>query len=93
MRRCLDCPALIASGSRCKACQARYRSSYSRHQWAQEVKARAGNRCEQCGSYDRVQADHVTPLSMGGRDTFENGRALCHSCHQRVHGQSAAKAG
>ena len=93
MRRCLDCPALISSGSRCNACQARYRSSYSRHQWAQEVKARAGQRCEQCGSYDRVQADHVIPLAQGGHDTLANGRALCFSCHQGAHGRQAAKTG
>lgn len=90
MRRCLDCNRLISSGSRCSEHQRAYRSSYARHQWADAVKRRAGYRCEQCGSRDRVQADHVLPISQGGQDTPENGRALCHTCHRRVHGGQAA---
>jgi 5-methylcytosine-specific restriction endonuclease McrA len=91
MRRCLDCDRLLTTGSRCHEHQAAYRSSYSRHEWAAQVKQRAGYRCEQCGSYDRVVADHVLPLSQGGADTLANGRALCQTCHREKHsgGQAA----
>lgn len=93
MRRCLDCPALIRSGSRCAYCQARYRSAYARHDWADAVKARAGGRCERCGSADRVAAHHRLPLAEGGTDQLSNGVALCHTCHARAHGAKERRGG
>ena len=92
MRRCLGCNALIAAGSRCKACQERYRNTYSRHEWAGLVKARAGYRCQQCGSHQRVVADHIVPLSQGGDNSLGNGQCLCQVCHREKHGGQAAKA-
>lgn len=90
-RKCLDCPAFIGQGSRCAACSARYRSAYSRHQWAAAVKARDGYRCVICGSGDRVQADHIVGLAQGGTDTLGNGRTLCHRHHVEKHGGVAAR--
>ncbi len=87
MRRCLGCPTLIARGSRCPDCARRYRSSYSRHGWARAVKARDDYRCTVPGCPtpdDRVQADHIVPLSRGGADTLENGRTLCHTHHRKA---------
>lgn len=49
--------------------------------------ARAGRRCEQpvegrpCRSTDRVQVDHVTPVSQGGGHDLENLQVLCHRHH------------
>lgn len=50
---------------------------------------RAAGRCEnaeggqRCGSRDRVQVDHVTPVSQGGTHHLGNLRVLCRRCHQR----------
>lgn len=85
MRRCLGCNVLIQHGSRCALCRGAYRSSYSRHDWAQGVKDRDGWRCVVCGSCERLQADHLLPLALGGRDTPENGITLCHDCHVAKH--------
>ena len=41
--------------------------------------------CRWCGVVDRsgrsLQADHITPLSLGGTNDLENMQALCISCH------------
>lgn len=92
-RKCLDCPTLITTGSRCRVCQERYRSSYSRHGWAAAVKARAGGRCERCGATANLKAHHVRPLAAGGTDTPADGQCLCHTCHEREHhGEPTTKA-
>lgn len=50
---------------------------------------RADGRCEEitggrpCGSRDRVQVDHVIPVSQGGTHHLDNLRALCKPCHDR----------
>ncbi len=52
--------------------------------WAALVVTRAGNACEDCGSADHVQADHVVPLDAGGAPFDpDNGRALCRRCNAR----------
>jgi HNH endonuclease len=51
------------------------------------VRRRSGGRCEvpqdgrQCGSRDRVQCDHVIPVSQGGTHALENLRDTCHAHH------------
>lgn len=42
----------------------------------------AGHRCEECGSAEELQIDHIEPVFLGGEGAFENGRVLCRSCHQ-----------
>jgi 5-methylcytosine-specific restriction endonuclease McrA len=91
-RKCLDCPAIIATGSRCKPCQERYRDTYSRHGWADGVKARDGYRCRRCGCATNLKAHHIRPISRGGGHELSNGITLCGECHQREHGKQAAKA-
>jgi len=85
MRRCLGCNVLIERGSRCSLCRARYRTSYSRTEWALRVKDRDGWRCAICGSRERLEADHLLPLAAGGGDALDNGITLCHTCHIRKH--------
>jgi 5-methylcytosine-specific restriction protein A len=50
---------------------------------------RAGGRCEQllengrrCGSRDRVQVDHVIPVTRNGTHHLENLRCLCAPHHR-----------
>jgi 5-methylcytosine-specific restriction endonuclease McrA len=82
MRRCLDCPRLIRTGSRCRLCAAAYRVPGG---WSDAVKRRDGYRCVVCGSTLGVEADHIIPRSQGGPHTLENGRTLCRRHHQERH--------
>ena len=88
MRRCLDCPRLIARGSRCKECQRAYRPPAAVHQLPAATKARDGGRCRvpDCTTpYDRVEAHHLTPVAQGGAHRLENMATLCHGHHVAVH--------
>ncbi len=51
--------------------------------WANEVRRRAGYRCEECGRSDtRLFADHIVELKDGGAAfDLANGKCLCGSCH------------
>ena len=40
--------------------------------------------CKAKGNYVAAQTiDHIIPLALGGTDTDDNCRALCHPCHDR----------
>ena len=53
------------------------------------VRKRSGGRCEvlaggrACGSRDRVQCDHIVPVSQGGTHHVENLRSICFPCHSK----------
>lgn len=47
------------------------------------VLRRDQNRCQYCGSRDRLTIDHVLPKSRGGRDAWENLVAACVPCNNR----------
>ena len=39
-------------------------------------------RCERCGEKeDPLEADHIVPLALGGKDAMENLQCLCSHCH------------
>jgi 5-methylcytosine-specific restriction endonuclease McrA len=44
---------------------------------------RDGGRCVRCGGRDRLEFDHVIPLSRGGATTARNLQLLCESCNRR----------
>lgn len=48
-----------------------------------EVWRRDGGRCVQCDSQERLEFDHVIPLSRGGSDTARNLQLLCESCNRK----------
>jgi hypothetical protein len=88
VRKCLDCPRLIASGSRCADCARARRPAGARHQLPQMVKARDGHRCTMLGCatpYDRVQAHHLLPIALGGAHRAENMTTYCHRHHSEAH--------
>lgn len=53
------------------------------------VRRRSGGRCEvtengrQCGSRDRVQCDHIIPVSQSGTHHPDNLRDICKPHHDR----------
>lgn len=41
-----------------------------------------GRRCLQCGSFKRIEKDHVVPLARGGNNTIDNIQPLCMKCNR-----------
>jgi 5-methylcytosine-specific restriction endonuclease McrA len=41
-----------------------------------------GHRCTCCGKRRKLHADHIIPVSKGGRNIIENIQPLCHSCNE-----------
>lgn len=56
---------------------------YSASLWSQVVKKRYKYACAACGGADDVQAVHIIPPSLGGRNTLENGIARCLLCRSK----------
>lgn len=52
--------------------------------WSRAVIERAGGRCEECGSTERIEAHHKISLytDFSKALDLENGQALCHECHK-----------
>ena len=46
-----------------------------------QVFERDAYRCQHCGGWENLCADHVIPESRGGPATFENLQTLCRSCN------------
>lgn len=44
-----------------------------------------GGRCGYCGSTERIEADHRTPLCRGGSNDIDNILPACRSCNRRKH--------
>jgi predicted restriction endonuclease len=60
------------------------RDHASHARFARAIRKRAQGRCEICGSTDRVQAHHRTPLAAGGTDHPDNGILLCNAHHREL---------
>ncbi|MHB8960536.1 MAG: HNH endonuclease [Candidatus Limnocylindrales bacterium] len=48
-----------------------------------EVWRRDGGACVQCGSRERLEYDHIIPVSRGGATTVRNLQLLCERCNRR----------
>ncbi|MBI4394080.1 MAG: HNH endonuclease [Euryarchaeota archaeon] len=46
------------------------------------VWTRDHGRCVQCGSQERIEFDHIIPLSKGGANTARNLQLLCEGCNR-----------
>jgi 5-methylcytosine-specific restriction endonuclease McrA len=65
----------------------------SQREWLEMVEqlfARSGGRCERCGKTLRratMEPHHVTSRAKGGPDALDNLLAVCHACHEEIHGK------
>ncbi len=63
--------------------------------WSKEVRNKANNECEKCGSKDNLQSHHINPKSTYPEKALEpdNGVCVCLDCHKNLHDQSGCKTG
>ena len=54
---------------------------------SRKVKERDGNTCTTCPHTDNLEAHHKKFLSQGGNNSMSNLVTLCHTCHEKIHGQ------
>ncbi|HLF90329.1 MAG TPA: HNH endonuclease signature motif containing protein, partial [Anaerolineales bacterium] len=47
-----------------------------------KVWQRDGGKCVKCGSKEKLEYDHILPLSMGGSNTIRNIQLLCENCNR-----------
>ena len=47
-----------------------------------EVWQRDGGKCARCGSREKLEYDHIVPLSRGGSNTARNIELLCEKCNR-----------
>jgi 5-methylcytosine-specific restriction endonuclease McrA len=47
--------------------------------------------CAECGRAQDLTADHIVPLSRGGKASLENYRVLCRSCNSSKADRAAPK--
>jgi HNH endonuclease len=47
-----------------------------------EVWRRDGGKCAKCGSRERLEYDHIVPISKGGSNTARNIELLCEKCNR-----------
>lgn len=65
--------------------------------WAEAVKERDGWTCQRCGVSPPeiegrfIHAHHIKPRIIGGKNTLENGKTLCNSCHPKEHAEMDTK--
>jgi hypothetical protein len=54
-----------------------------------EVWRRDGGKCARCGSREKLEYDHIVPLSKGGSNTARNVELLCEKCNRSKGGNIA----
>ena len=52
-----------------------------------EVWQRDGGRCVDCGSNERLEYDHIVPLTLGGANTVRNIELRCEHCNRSKGGR------
>jgi hypothetical protein len=64
------------------------RNRYQSKMWVKAVKDRDGWKCVECGATDRLHAHHIKRWCdyPDLRYDMDNGKTLCHPCHEAAHG-------
>lgn len=49
--------------------------------YSQQLIQALGKYCKNCGVAEKLEVDHIVPLSKGGANDFSNLQSLCKKCH------------
>lgn len=79
-----------ASNARRRARLASVRSTLTAEEWEAILEA-AGYACIYCGCSNRLEQDHLTPISKGGEHTAENVAPACKPCNSSKGTKTAAE--
>ena len=69
---------------------ANWASRYVSDKTRKQLMEKAGYKCAQCGSTEKLEVDHIIPISRGGNGDIENLRILCRSCNRKKRTRCAA---
>lgn len=62
----------------------RYQAAWQQSKLRKEMIAEANNQCQICGQVfpaEKLDLDHIKPLSLGGKTTKKNLQVVCHICN------------
>lgn len=63
-----------------------YKNQNNRHSIPKSIKQdvwqRDGGKCIECGSKEKLEYDHIIPISKGGANTVRNIQLLCENCNR-----------
>lgn len=62
--------------------------SFTAAEWRARL-AEYDGKCAYCGSTERIEIDHKTPVSRGGLNTIENIVPACRACNRRKSSKTA----
>ena len=51
-------------------------------QWHDQIAARDGECCANCGAENKLALDHILPIAKGGESQPDNLQLLCATCNQ-----------
>src|SRR3990167_939653 len=96
VKRCLDCTAIVAVGSRCPRCRAtisaarasrRAPNGWEGNRRRERILERDMHMCRNCGGR-ATEVDHIVPVHQGGTGDDRNLVSLCESCHDKKTGRA-----
>lgn len=64
-------------------CKEKERSRIIHSSIKDDIWRRAKGRCEECGSQENLEFDHIIPFSKGGANTYRNIQLLCVTCNRK----------
>jgi hypothetical protein len=67
----------------------KWASRYVPDKLAAQVFSRDGDKCVDCGSTEKLELDHVLPISRGGKSELSNLAVRCRSCNRRKRSRDA----
>jgi hypothetical protein len=79
----LQCQLQEATSIEAKTRQIRLEMAQKYDSFKRKLKKRDGSKCKWCGDTNRIEVDHIFPVSRGGGNSLENLQLLCRACNAK----------
>ncbi len=86
----MDGEAGSAQSKDIRAAREKFGTRYISDETKRAVFARDAGKCRLCGSIEKIEYDHVTPVSKGGTSEEENLQLLCRHCNRAKRAEQPA---